>query len=169
MLKEDYDVRIVGRQTYGDEDNMEPGEITLRTTGTYVERGGARFIAYREYDADNPKITYTSVLKLEPGRLTMMRAGSATRLILEEGRRHLCLYDTGFGTLSVGVFTSRLESSLDRRGGRLNVEYTLDIDSNLSSCNEIEVVIKPFGPKGQAPDIAAPYAKKPEERGRKGS
>lgn len=145
MLKEDYDINIIGRQFYQEDDGIEPGRITLRTTGTYTERGGARFIAYKEYDEDNPKVTYTSVLKIEPGKLTMMRAGSATRLILEEGRRHLCLYDTGYGTLSVGVFTSQLESSLNKKGGRLNVKYTLDIDSNLSSSNEIEVEIRPSG------------------------
>ncbi len=143
MLKEDYDISIIGKQVYQESDGIEPGEITLRTTGTYTERGGARFIAYKEYDEDNPRLTYTSVLKVEPGKLTMMRAGSATRLILEEGRRHLCLYDTGYGTLSVGVFTSELRSSLDKRGGKLGVKYTLDIDSNLSSSNEIEVEVKP--------------------------
>ena len=72
----------------------------------------------------------------------MMRSGSSTRLILEEGRRHLCLYDTGYGTLSVGVFTSDLTSSLGagRPGGH---QIYPDIDSNLSSSNEITVEVKP--------------------------
>lgn len=142
MLNDNYHIDIIGRQVY-DADDVEPGEISLRTTGTYTERGGARFIAYKEYDEDNPRISHTAVLKVEPGKVTMMRAGSATRLILEEGRRHLCVYDTGFGTLSVGVFTSKLSSSLSRSGGKLKVQYTLDIDSNLSSCNELEVRVKP--------------------------
>ena len=142
MLKDDYHIDIIGRQIY-DADDLEPGEIALRTTGTYTERGGARFIAYKEYDEDDPRVAHTAVLKVEPGKVTMMRAGSATRLILEEGRRHLCVYDTGFGALSVGVFTSKLSSSLDRRGGKLKVQYTLDIDSNLSSCNELEVRVRP--------------------------
>ena len=142
MLKDNYHIDIIGRQVY-DADDVEPGEVALRTTGTYTERGGARFIAYKEYDEENPRIAHTAVLKVEPGKVTMMRAGSATRLILEEGRRHLCVYDTGFGTLSVGVFTSKLSSSLSRSGGRLKVQYTLDIDSNLSSCNELEVRVRP--------------------------
>ncbi len=144
MLKEDYKIDIVGRQFYEESFDTQPGEITLRTTGTYTERGGTRFIAYKEYDEDDPKISYTSVLKIEPGRITMMRAGSATRLILEQGRRHLCLYDTGYGTLSVGVFTSELRSSLNKQGGKLNIKYTLDIDSNLSSRNELQIKIEPY-------------------------
>lgn len=143
MLKDDYQIDIIGRQVYG-ADDPEPGEVSLRTTGTYTERGGARFIAYKEYDEENPRVAHTAVLKVEPGKVTMMRAGSATRLILEEGRRHLCVYDTGYGTLSVGVFTSKLRSSLSRSGGKLHVQYTLDIDSNLSSCNELEVRVRPY-------------------------
>ena len=139
MLKDDYDINIIGRQAYEE----ETGEITLNTTGSYTQRGGTRFIAYKEYDTDDPKVSYTSVLKVEPGKVTMMRSGSSTRLILEEGRRHLCLYDTGYGTLSVGVFTSDLTSSLGERAGRVDIKYTLDIDSNLSSSNEITVEVKP--------------------------
>lgn len=142
MLKDDYHIDIIGRQVY-DADDLEPGEVSLRTTGTYTERGGARFIAYKEYDEENPRVAHTAVLKVEPGKVTMMRAGSATRLILEKGRRHLCVYDTGYGTLSVGVFTSELRSSLSHSGGKLNIRYTLDIDSNLSSCNELEVRVRP--------------------------
>ncbi|WP_369299080.1 DUF1934 domain-containing protein [uncultured Neglectibacter sp.] len=145
MLKENYNINIIGKQFYEESSGAEPGEITLSTTGTYTERGGAEFIAYKEYDEDDPKVAYTSVLKIEPGRVTMMRSGSSTRLILEQGKRHLCLYDTGYGMMSVGVFTSELHSSLRKEGGRLNVKYTLDIDSNLSSRNEIEVEIKPCG------------------------
>ena len=142
MLKDDYDINIIGRQDYTDFPEGS-GEITLNTTGSYTSRGPARLIAYKEYDTENPKVSYTSVLKVEPGKVTMMRSGSATRLILEEGRRHLCLYDTGYGTLSVGVYTSSLRSSLGERGGRIHIKYTLDIDSNLSSSNEITVDVTP--------------------------
>ena len=141
MLKEDYDINIIGRQDYTGLD--EVGEISLNTTGSYTAKGGTRFIAYKEYDAENPKVSCTSVLKGEPDKVTMMRSGTATRLILEKGRRHLCLYDTGYGMLTVGVFTSQLDSSLGEQGGRVDIKYTLDIDSNLSSSNEITVEVKP--------------------------
>lgn len=141
MLKEDYDINIIGRQDYTGLD--EVGEISLNTTGSYTAKGGTRFITYKEYDAENPKVSCTSVLKVEPDKVTMMRSGTATRLILEKGRRHLCLYDTGYGMLTVGVFTSQLDSSLGEQGGRVDIKYTLDIDSNLSSSNEITVEVKP--------------------------
>lgn len=143
MLRDDYNINIIGRQDYAGFEEAS-GEITLNTTGAYTRRGSARFIAYKEYDADDPKVSTTSVLKVEPDKVTMMRSGSATRLILERGRRHLCLYDTGYSQLMVGVFTSDLTSSLGDQGGRLDIKYTLDIDSNLSSSNEIKVEVTPL-------------------------
>ncbi len=140
MLKEDYTINIIGKQVY-DEDC---GEVALSTTGTYSERNGVRFIAYKEYDEDDPRLSHTSVLKVEPGKVTMIRAGSSTRLILELGRRHFCYYDTGFATLTVGVFTSELNAALDSSGGSLEIKYTLDIDSNLSSKNELRVEVAPL-------------------------
>lgn len=140
MLKDDYNISITGRQLYDSEDR---GEVTLSTTGTYTQRGGKQFIVYKEYDEEDPRQAHTAVLKVEPGKVTMIRQGSATRLILEEGKRHLCLYDTGFGSLTVGVFTSKLDVALGCEGGKMDIRYTLDIDSNLSSQNELTVKVTP--------------------------
>ena len=143
-MQEDYTINIKGKQIYEE----DTGEITLSTVGTYKERDGIQFIAYKEYDEEDARLSHTAVLKVEPGKVTMIRAGSATRLILEKGRRHLCLYDTGFGSMTVGVFTSELRAALDQTGGSLEIKYTLDIDSNLSSRNELRVEVTPLPPVG---------------------
>jgi Uncharacterized protein conserved in bacteria len=140
MLKENYNISIIGKQSM-DGDDMN--EINLNTVGSYTKRGHTRFIAYKEYQADNPKLSHTSFLKVELGKVTVMYGNSPTRLILEEGKRHLCLYDTGFGSLTLGVFTSAVDDNLDDNGGKLDVAYTMDINCNLSSCNEIHVEVSP--------------------------
>ena len=139
-MKEDYAITIKGQQVYGDE---EQGEICLSALGTYRERNGARFILYKEYDEDDASAYRTALLKVEPGMVTMSRSGSSTRLILEKGRRHLCLYDTVFGTMTVGIYTSQLDVDLGDRGGTLEIAYTLDVDSNLSSQNRLHIQVSP--------------------------
>lgn len=57
--------------------------------------------------------------------------------MLEKGKRHKCLYDTGAGVLSLGVYTQTLKHDLSAAGGELCIRYTLDIDTQLSSSNEI--------------------------------
>ena len=139
-MKEDYAITIKGRQVYGDEDQ---GEVCLSALGTYKQKDGARFILYKEYDEEDARAYRTALLKVEPGMVTMSRAGSSTRLILEKGRRHLCLYDTGFGSLTVGIYTSQLDVDLDDSGGTLEITYTLDVDSNLSSQNQLHIEVSP--------------------------
>ena len=79
-------------------------------------------------------------------RVTLIRNGQQrSRLILEKGKRHLCHYDTGFGTMMVGVFADRIKSDLDDSGGSLEVSYSLDINSGLKSLNEIFINIKEAG------------------------
>ena len=132
-------ISIVGKQQI----DGETGEIRIDTLGSYVKKGDHWYIAYKEYDEDAPNRYQTSILKVEKNdKMTLMRDNSATRLILEKGKRHLCQYDTGYGQLMVGVFTSSFSSHLDEQGGSLRVRYTLDINSSLSSNNEISVTIK---------------------------
>lgn len=136
-MQENYLISITGRQLV----DGEQGEINLTTYGSYALKGQKRYIVYKEYPEDNaPPIT--SVLKIDPEKVTLSHTGDATRLILEKGQRHLCQYDTGVGSLMVGVFTKELESSLGEKGGELKINYTLDINSVLSSMNEIFVTVK---------------------------
>ncbi len=142
-MQENYLISIIGRQKI---DN-ETGEVEVTTLGTYVKKGDSRYIVYKEYDTEdteNKKAAQTSVLKVDgDSKVTLMRGGAgSTRLILERGKRHLCPYDTGYGCMMIGVFTSKVKSELDDLGGRLEVNYTLDINASLSSLNEILITVK---------------------------
>lgn len=139
-MQENYLISIKGRQKV----DGEVGEVELTTLGSYVKRGASRYIVYKEYTSDDNTETRTSILKIEgSSRLTLMRkGGDNTRLILENGKRHLCQYDTDYGNMMIGIFTSRLDSELDDAGGSLKISYTLDINSTLSSMNELSITVK---------------------------
>ncbi|MCY1712652.1 DUF1934 domain-containing protein [Caproiciproducens galactitolivorans] len=139
-MLENYLISIKGRQRIDD----ETGEVELTTLGSYVRKGDSQYIVYKEYDTENSNAAKTSVLKVDGNKkVTLMRGGAdRTRLILESGKRHLCQYDTGFGNMMVGVFTSKVKSELGDLGGKLEIYYTLDINSNLSSLNELFITVK---------------------------
>lgn len=138
-MQENYLISITGKQRVDD----ETGEINLTTFGSYIKKGKNRFIVYKEYDEDS-KNSRTSILKIEgKNKVTLMRGGpEQTHLVLEEGKRHLCQYSTGFGSMMIGIFTSNVRSSLGENGGDLEVNYTLDINSDLSSLNQILITVK---------------------------
>ncbi|WP_101697136.1 DUF1934 domain-containing protein [Clostridium minihomine] len=139
-MRENYLINIVGRQRIDE----EVGEVTLTTLGSYVTKGNTRYIVYKEYDPDRNNAATTSVLKVDGTHtVTLMRGGGDnTRLILEKGKRHQCQYNTGMGALMVGVFTNDVHSRLHDKGGELEVNYTLDINADLSSINEIFITVK---------------------------
>lgn len=139
-MQENYLISIKGKQKVDD----ETGEVELTTLGSYVSRGSSRYIVYKEYTSEESDKTRTSVLKIDGNsKITLMRGGGdSTRLILESGKRHLCQYGTEFGNMMIGVFTSRVQSDLNDLGGKLEVSYTLDINSSLSSQNDISITVK---------------------------
>lgn len=139
-MLENYLISIKGRQKIDD----ETGEIDVTTLGSYVRKGNSRYIVYKEYNSKNHSKSQTSVLRVDGNsKVTLIRGGTeSTRLILESGKRHLCQYDTGYGRLMVGIFTSNVKSELSDLGGNLEIKYALDINSNLSSLNELFITVK---------------------------
>lgn len=139
-MQENYLISIRGRQKV----DGEVGEIELTTLGTYIKKGNSRYIVYKEYTSDDHSGARTSVLKIDgSSRITLMRSGGDnTRLILENGKRHLCQYDTEYGNMMIGIFTNKLNSKLSDAGGNLEVSYTLDINSAISSLNELSITVK---------------------------
>ena len=133
-------ITICNRQTI----NGETEEICLTTMGTYAEKGGNRYIIYQEYDQETGQPMQTSTLKITPNHaITLMRNNAnRTNLILEEGKRHLCQYGTQFGSMMLGVFTKLVKIDLNDQGGSLQANYTLDLDTNLASENEIIITVK---------------------------
>ncbi len=47
--------------------------------------------------------------------------------------------------MTVGVFTESLHSKLTDEGGSVDISYTLDVNSNLSSFNELHITVKEAG------------------------
>ena len=129
-MEENHLITICNRQTI----NGETEEICLTTMGTYAE----------EYDQETGQPTQTSTLKITPNHaITLMRNNTnRTNLILEEGKRHLCQYGTQFGSMMLGVFTKLVKIDLNDQGGSLQANYTLDLDTNLASENEIIITVK---------------------------
>lgn len=120
-----------------------PEVIELVTEGRYYNRNGAYYISYHESEATGFE-GVTTTLKVDGDHcVTLIRNGSQrSRLTLEKGRRHLCQYDTGYGYTMLGISGCKIKSGLGDIGGELVFNYTLDVDSNTVSQNEVYVSVK---------------------------
>jgi uncharacterized beta-barrel protein YwiB (DUF1934 family) len=67
----------------------------------------------------------------ERGLLTMLRTGSVTTaLVFEQGKRHMCVYQTPYMPFEVCVHTLRVDNRLamdGRIGGSLDLDYVVEL------------------------------------------
>ena len=72
-----------------------------------------------------------------------MREGEvSSQMVFQEGRRHLSVYNTPFGSMTVGVNTRSLSSTLTETGGQINIDYALEIDHALAGTNSFFIDVK---------------------------
>ncbi len=141
-LKKDVMITLKGTQyADGDSDSVE-----LTTVGQLYRRNGVYYLCYEESEATGFQGAKTT-LKVEGSRrVTMRRTGERMRsqLIIEKGERHQCCYDTGYGTMTLGISGDHIESKIDDNGGHLSVRYTLDINAVQASENELLVDVEEY-------------------------
>ena len=63
-------------------------------------------------------------------------------MVFEEGRRHLSMYETPYGALSIGVNTRRMRSTVNDKGGDLEIDYAIEIDNLLAGQNLFRMSVK---------------------------
>ncbi len=122
----------------------EKDTIELMTKGRYYKRRDALYLSYEEMDEDDIEPTMKSLIKVEGDkRVTLTRTGKRhQQLIIENGERHQCYYDTGFDDWVMGVQGHNIENKLEENGGTLNFSYSLDINAMHASENEMNIIVK---------------------------
>ena len=123
-MEEKYLITIKGTmEQRGDTDTVE-----LMTHGSLVHKDRAYYIVYKETETTGYEGCTTTVKVAEDAsKVSMLRFGKQTsQLVVEKGTRHLCHYETGYGSISLGVAADVIEHNLLPDGGELQFSYTLD-------------------------------------------
>ena len=133
-------ISIKGKQLYAE---SAPEEMELVTSGTLKRDGaGGYTVSYQETELTGLEGTVTK-LHIKDGQVTLLREGSInSQMVFEEGRRHLSMYETPYGALSVGVNTRRMRSTLSEAGGDLEIDYAIEIDNLIAGQNLFRMNVK---------------------------
>jgi Uncharacterized protein conserved in bacteria len=138
-MQKDVIISIYGLQQQ-EEGSFEP--VTLVTAGRYYKRGGQYFVSYDESELTGMEGTHT-VVRAGPDRVQVTRTGNyPSRLVFERGRRHLSLYHTDFGDMSVCISTQHIDNRLTDDGGVLDVRYMIEIDNAPTGVSHLKMDIK---------------------------
>lgn len=139
-MRDNVIISIKGKQLYGE---SGPDEMELVTAGTLRrESHGGYTISYQETELTGLEGT-TTVLRIDGQRVTLLREGNInSQMVFEEGRRHLSMYETPYGALSVGIDTRRMKNTVDEGGGDLEIDYAIEIDNLVAGRNLFRMNVK---------------------------
>lgn len=133
-------ISIKGFQStqYSDEESFE-----LVTDGEYAFDNGIIEFSYMESELTGYAVGMKTSFVVEPDRVTLTRAGGVNgEMIFSEGRKHHFVYETPYGSLTMGIDTQSIIHEMDENGGNLEIHYVIDVDSVVMSRNSFKINVK---------------------------
>ncbi len=139
-IREDHLIKVEGFQ----EGDGLHDSISLVTKGEFIHKDHTYYITYKESETTGFAGCTTTVKAQEDGRkVSMIRFGPAAgQLVLEKGIRHICHYETGQGSLSLGLSADEIICELNEAGGQLRFSYLLDFGADTLSKNTVHITVR---------------------------
>ena len=122
----------------------ESDVVEVTTVGKMNVIAGKTYLKYDDSAATGVK-GVSCVIKIDPedDSVVMSRSGALNlRMYIKRGQRHICHYETGQGTLTMGIFGEMIKNGINADGGELFMSYTLDANCQLLSRNKVEITVK---------------------------
>ena len=118
------DAAVAPLRLQGENEHME-----MTVEARYHDDGTRVCISYKESEISGMEGSTTSVSfqKNQPQTLSMLRDGTVkTALLFEQGKRHLCIYQTPIMPFEVCVYTRAVRNAIEREGV-LEMDYTVEL------------------------------------------
>ncbi len=117
--------------------------IELSTEGTLREFEGDYIITYNDDPTESGGQTKTQLTIQKSGTVILDRRGDLnSRLIITEGERNNCLYAIPQGSLTLGIYGKKVKSNMTANGGTLKMVYSIDMNLEPLSDNEVEIFVE---------------------------
>jgi len=119
-----------------------PDEMELVTEGRMICNDKGVLVSYQETELTGLQGT-TTMLRITGPVVTLLREGTVnSQMVFEEGRRHLSMYETPYGSMSVGINTRRVKNTIGESGGDLEIDYAIEIDNLMVGRNFFSMNVK---------------------------
>ena len=130
-------IEIKGIQKYAE---GHDDETVFTTSGTLSYENSVLILCYDESEMIGAKGVKTKLMIESNNKMTLVRSGGMeSRMTVEKGRRHSCLYNTPQGDFVIGIFGEALMLEKSEKGGKIYMSYTIDVNSGLLSRNIMEI------------------------------
>lgn len=117
-------------------------ETEFFTVGNFSEEENGFVIRYSE----NAEIGYESchvTITVNGESVIIERSAPAPSILtVEKGKKHHCIYGTPYGDFAMGINAFEVKNDLTSEGGKLYLRYSIDINSDFVSENELDINVK---------------------------
>ena len=135
---------LVKVKTVQSDEHKESDTIELTAEGKFAEKNGAFLIKYSDSfisGANDP--IFTTVKVGSDGAVSVTRSGSyQSRFVIEKQKRCNCLYQTPYGTMTMGFYGEKIENNLNANGGELSLWYTVDVNGSELNRNQMTITVR---------------------------
>ena len=137
-MRDNVIISIKGKQV----NENGPDEMELVTEGRMICNDKGVLVSYQETELTGLQGT-TTMLRINGPVVTLLREGTVnSQMVFEEGRRHLSMYETPYGSMSVGINTRRVKNTISETGGDLEIDYAIEIDNLMVGRNFFSMNVK---------------------------
>ena len=132
-------ISVKGIQKY---EGAPPDVVELVTEGILARYGKSYTLSYQESELTGLEGTLTTI-HIDGDEVSLMRVGEFnSQMVFQEGRRHLSLYNTPYGAMTIGVNTRHLLARLTDQGGDIEVDYSVEVDHAIAGRNVFRINVK---------------------------
>ena len=137
-MKKDVWLSITSVQRF---EGCDIDKVDLVTAAKLYCRRGKYYIVYEESELTGWEGSRTTV-RLNGKEASVVRAGSCpSELLFSENERHVGLYQTPFGAMTISTHTTNLLNTVGAHRGHLIIDYTLEVDNSLVGENHLEMIV----------------------------
>ena len=125
-----------------DYDGEEDNSMEFTTDGLYSYENGTGRIRYYESEVTGLPGTRTEV-SISPDEVIVDREGSITaRMVFRKGCRNNFLYNTPYGTATMGIDTRKICHDLGEHGGSMEIDYVVDMEHVAVTRNKFKLNVR---------------------------
>ena len=118
-----------------------PDAMELVTAGQYGQDEKETLLTWQESELTGLEGTLTT-FQIERDRVTLLRVGEVnSQMVFEEGRRHLCVYNTPYFPIELCVDTKEMQNTLTYRGGSFHTVYLVEMNGVLAERAEVTITL----------------------------
>lgn len=133
-------VSVIGVQkdVYGEENRIESVNI-----GRYYRKNGVDYIIYQDKDLSEDAIDVTTMLKVYPDHVVLVRTGSMEqKQEFRLGEKSHSTYVTPFGTMQLAVLTKEMDVTIGVVSGAIDISYELEVNGQWQSENTLSINVR---------------------------